>query len=184
MVTAVWDIHWPINAFWHINKSTHIYTVTNAHQMATPPLTLYIRVPVATGQNRSHLNRAFLVHRWALSLSLPRLFFIVLPRISVSLTANESRSACAGLLLQDRWDSVEMGFGGWPIWCNHNVARIAFSILLIVTDERRTHAGAHKCTQAHKGFAFVLVIQDLYCKMESALIVSTLSSTVTKWAWR
>lgn len=54
------------------------------------------------------------------------LFFIVVSRVSVAATANESRSACAGLLLQARWDSVEMTFGGWPTWCNHNVARDAF----------------------------------------------------------
>lgn len=40
------------------------------------------------------------------------LFFIVVSRVSVAATANESRSACAGLLLQARWDSVEMTFGG------------------------------------------------------------------------
>lgn len=111
--------------------------------MANPPLTSYIRVPVATGQNRSHLNRAFLVHRWALSLPLPLPFFIVMSRIYVSLTANESRSACAGLLLQARWDSIEMTFGRWPIWCNHNAAREALSYPF---DNHNREVDACKCT--------------------------------------
>lgn len=146
MVTAVWEILWPINAFWNINRSAH----TSTHQMATPPPSLlffflYVRVPVATGQNRSHLNGAFLVHRWALSPPLHRLFFI-----DVSLTANGSRSACAGLLLQDRWDSVKMRFSGWPTWCNHNAARLAFFLSFWwARRERWTQAGAHSSTHAY-----------------------------------
>lgn len=78
-----------------------------------PPNPSYIRVPGATGLNRSHLNGAFLVQRWALSLSLSHTpfsllfpFFIVLSCISVR--AYESRSACVGLFLQARGDWVEL----------------------------------------------------------------------------
>lgn len=136
-------IHWPIKALRWLHKQKHTHTLTNTQQMATPPppFTSYIRVPVATGQDRSHLNGAFLVHRWAPSLPLLLLFFIVMSRVS-----NESRSACAGLLLQARWDSIEMAFGGWPTWCNHNAARDAFSYPF---DNNNREVNTCKCTQMH-----------------------------------
>ena len=114
-----------------------------------PPLTSYIRVPMATGQDRSHLNEAFLVHRWGLSIPPLLLFFIVVSRASVSPIANESRSACAELLLRARWDSIEMTSGGWPTWCNHNAARKAFSYPFDNHNKNvRQHAGAYTHKQA------------------------------------
>lgn len=121
-----------------INKSTHMHWQTHSRWPLPRPFTSYIRVPVATGQDRSHLNGAFLVHRWALSLPLLLLFFIVMSRVS-----NESRSACAGLLLQARWDSTEMTFGGWPTWCNHNAA---FSYPF---DNNNREVNTGWCTQMH-----------------------------------
>lgn len=113
----------------NINKDTHTYLHKHTPD-GHSPLAPYIRGPVATGQNRSHLNRAFVVHRWAPFPPPLCLFFIVLSRISISVTANESRSACAGLLLQARWDSIQMTFGGRPSWCRHHAARDGYSYSL------------------------------------------------------
>lgn len=131
----------------NINKSTDKHT-PDGHSPSSP-LTLGSQWQQV--KNRSHLNGAFLVHRWDLSLSLLFfLSFIAIFCIAVSVTANESGSACARLLLQARWDSVEMTFGGWPTRWNHNVAiRGAFYHPIDSCDRvTHKHAGAQKCTQS------------------------------------
>lgn len=106
IVTAVEKFLGPLLSFWPINKATHKQSQTpDGHS----PLTLYIKVPEATGQNRSHLNGPFLVHRWALSLHLRKNCSIT----HLCLIANESRS-----LFARATSAGQMGFRGWPTWCN------------------------------------------------------------------
>lgn len=125
MVTAAWKIHWPFNAFRWLHKQKHTDKHTpDGHTPPPSPLTL------GSPWQQVKTGPTWTRHFWfagEASLFLRfLLFFIVTSCLSVSLIANECRSACAGLLLQARWDSMEMTFGGWPTWCNHNAARDLF----------------------------------------------------------